>query len=285
MHFKLAFRSRQRLPCFLVHSHFAADWSLSSSSPTETLTFSGCLDTVRSHITELWNLTQHQLHSHCTCKIICLILETFLYQIGQRTLHEANLCMVIFFLCIKRWFENKYPGFLVPHYTVILKPLISDPLLAASYKAAVPITSLLETPSYLEISLLMWELCKCKQTDIQTRVKENLLCSTSSSQLEDLQSEEAKVQILHCAMGKLNKPRNFQHQVPSTFPQVLKALFSAEGGHHLCQQSLQHTELYRRCDPTPYLFSSGFNTEDSKVLLQARKGCLQSNDAIFIPQQ
>lgn len=51
------------------------------------------------------------------------------------------------------------------------------------------------------------------------------------------------MQILHGAMGKLNKQRNFQHEVPSAFPQVLKALFSAEGGHNLCQQSLHHTEL------------------------------------------
>lgn len=64
-------------------------------------------------------------------------------------------------LCIKCWVENKYPGFLVPHYTVILNPLLSDPLLA-SYKAAALITVLLETPPYLEISLLMWEFCKCE---------------------------------------------------------------------------------------------------------------------------
>lgn len=93
------------------------------------------------------------------------------------------------------------------------------------------------------------------------------------------------MQILHCAMGKLNKQRNFQHQAPSTFRQVLKALFSAEGGHNLCQQSLHHIELYSRCDPSPSLFSSGFNTQDSKALLQVKKGCLQSNNAIFITQQ
>lgn len=61
-------------------------------------------------------------------------------------------------------------------------------------------------------------------------------------QQQKISRVKKKMQILHCAIGKLNKQRNFQHEVPSAFPQVLKALFSAEG-HNLCQQSLHHTEL------------------------------------------